>query len=294
MPGSAARGDGGPRPRDLVRLHLAVAGFGFAGVFGKLIGFGPAAIVAGRAAFAALAIALALVLGGRAGAILPRGGRERFGLCLGLLLAVHWWTFFQAVQVATVGIALVSFSTAPILLLAMEALRRRRWPGRRPALSSLLALAGVLVMAPSLRWSDASVRGMAWGVASGGAYALLILLNRPLVAEGSPWRLALWQNAVAALVLSPALVSLPRRPALGEWGLMALLGVVFTAGTHGLFLRSIRTVKAHLAVLTCTLEPAYGMVAAAVILGEWPAARTLLGAALIAAAVFLEHRGEAR
>jgi drug/metabolite transporter (DMT)-like permease len=98
---------------------------------------------------------------------------------------------------------------------------------------------------------------------------------------------------VAALVLSPALVSLPRRPALGEWGLMALLGVVFTAGTHGLFLRSIRTVKAHLAVLTCTLEPAYGMAAAAVILGERPAARTLLGAALIAAAVVMEHRGEA-
>ena len=77
MPVSSASGDGGPRPRDLVRLHLAVAGFGFAGVFGKLIGFGPAAIVAGRAAFAALAIALALVLGGRAGAILPRGGDGR-------------------------------------------------------------------------------------------------------------------------------------------------------------------------------------------------------------------------
>ena len=62
-------------------------------------------------------------------------------------------------------------------------------------------------------------------------------------------------------------------------------GVVFTAGTHGLFLQSIRTVPAHLAVLTCTLEPGYGMVAAACILGERPAPRTLLGAALIAAAV---------
>jgi len=32
--------------RDRVRLHLAVAGFGFAGVSGRLIGFGPVAIAA--------------------------------------------------------------------------------------------------------------------------------------------------------------------------------------------------------------------------------------------------------
>ena len=275
----------GPRPQDVARLHLAVLGFGLAGVFGKLVPLGPAALVAGRAAFAALAIALAFVLAGQGGEVLPRRRAELWPMALGVLLAAHWWAFFQAVQLATVGLALASFSIAPILLLGMEALWGRRWPPLRASLASVVALAGVLVMAPSFRFADASVRGMLWGIASGAAYALLVLLNRPLVATGSPWRLTLWQNAVAALVLSPALIGHPGHLDWRAWGLLALLGTVFTAGTHGLFFRCIRTVPAHLAVLTCTLEPGYGMLSAAILLGERPSARTLLGAAMIAASV---------
>ena len=262
-----------------------MAGFGFAGVLGKLISLSPVVIVAGRAGFAALAIAAVHLLTGRARELRPRAG-DLPGLALGALLAVHWVTFFQSVQLAGVGPALVSFSVSPILLLGMEALGRRRWPGPRPALASLVALAGIWILVPSFRWSDASARGLAWGLASGWTYALLVLANRPLVrARGSSWTLAMGQNAVAALVLGPFLALPAGHPTAGEWGLLAVLGVGFTAATHGLFLQSIRTVPAHLAVLTCTLEPGYGMVAAAAILGERPAPRTLLGAALIAAAV---------
>ena len=276
----------GHRSRDVLRLHLAVAGFGFAGVFGKLIGLPPVTIVAGRAGFAALAIAIIFMVRSRSLDLLPRSGRDFFSLSLGLLLAVHWFTFFQAVQVATVGIALVSFSMAPILLLGMEAVWRRRWPGPRPALASLVAMLGVLAVTPVLHWSNASVKGVVWGIASGGTYALLVLLNRPMVvARLSPWRIAMWQNAVAALALAPFVALQSGPPTPGEWGLLALLGIVFTAGTHGLFLQSIRSVPAHVAVLTSTLEPGYGILAAICILGEWPALRTLLGAAIIAAAV---------
>ena len=276
---------GSSRAPDLLRLHLAVAGFGFAGVLGKLVGLSPVVIVAGRAGFAALAIAAVHLLTGRVRELRPRAG-DLPGLALGALLAVHWVTFFQSVQLAGVGPALVSFSISPILLLAMESLGRRRWPGARPALASLVALAGIWVLVPAFRWSDASLRGMAWGLASGFTYALLVLANRPLVrARGSSWILAMGQNAVALLVLIPFLAVPPGHPSPGEWALLALLGVGFTAATHGLFLQSIRTVPAHLAVLTCTLEPGYGMVAAAFVLGERPAPRTLLGAALIAGAV---------
>jgi drug/metabolite transporter (DMT)-like permease len=135
---------------------------------------------------------------------------------------------------------------------------------------------------------------MVWGIASGAAYALLVLLNRPLVrAQGDPWRLTMWQNAVAALALSPILAAQHVHPGAHDWLLMAILGIVFTAGTHGLFLQSIRTVPAHLAVLTGTLEPGYGILAAALILGERPGPRTLLGAAIIAAAVLWAARPRA-
>ena len=285
-PGTAA----GYRPEDMIRLHAAVLGFGLAGCFGKLVPLGPAALVAGRAACAALTISLVFLLRGQAGLLLPRDRRDLGALPLGVLLAAHWWTFFQAVQVSTVGVALVAFAIAPIFVLVMESLWHGRWPGPAPALASLTALAGVLTLAPVLRLSDATVRGLLWGMGSGATYALLALLNRGLVATVSAWRLTCWQNAVAALVLCPALVR-AGPISLRDWGLVALLGTVFTAGTHGLFLRSLRTVPAHLAILTCTLEPGYGILAAAVLLGERPSGRTLVGAALVAGAVALATLG---
>jgi drug/metabolite transporter (DMT)-like permease len=75
-----------------------------------------------------------------------------------------------------------------------------------------------------------------------------------------------------------------------EWAGLVVLGVIFTAGTHGLFIQGLRTVPAKLASLICTLEPAYGILASALILKEIPSLKTLLGALIITAAVVAASR----
>ena len=268
------------RPSDLLRLHLAVAGFGFAGVFGKLLALSPVVIVAGRTGFAAVALGLLAlcrregVLAGWKGMFLP-----------GVLLAAHWWMFFQSVQVASVAVALVSFSAFPVLVILWEAFQHRRLPARRELAAALVALAGVAVIAPRLDTADASLRGILWGLASGAAFAAIVLWNRHRVQGSSPVQLALLQNAVACAALLPFAWAQGARPTLREWLILACLGIVFTAGTHGLFIRSLRTVPARIASLACTLEPAYGIVAGILVLREIPAVRTLLGAVLVVGAV---------
>jgi drug/metabolite transporter (DMT)-like permease len=66
-----------------------------------------------------------------------------------------------------------------------------------------------------------------------------------------------------------------------SFGLLLLLGVVFTAGAHVLFIHGLRQVPARNAALVGTLEPVYGVVAAALIIAETPSLRTLLGGAII-------------
>jgi drug/metabolite transporter (DMT)-like permease len=274
---------------DVARVHLAVAGFGFAGVFGKLLALPPVTIVAGRAGFAALFLG-ALLLGRPA----LRAARPVAWLAtsvLGVLLACHWWLFFQAVQVSTVAVALVSFSAFPVLVILWEALERRRAPSSRDLLAASIALVGVGVIVPSFALSDRSLRGALWGLASGGAFAAIVLWNRRQMRGGSPWSLALVQNAAACLVLLPLVLAKGVLPTAREWLILACLGVVFTGGTHGLFIRGLRSVPARVASLICTLEPAYGILAGLLVLKEVPTFRTLAGALLVVAAVVLTTAG---
>jgi drug/metabolite transporter (DMT)-like permease len=82
-------------------------------------------------------------------------------------------------------------------------------------------------------------------------------------------------------VLLPALPSVwvPLRPA--DWALLALLGVGFTTLAHTLFIGSLRRLRAQTAAIVSALEPVYGIVGAALLLGEVPTGRALAGGAVI-------------
>jgi drug/metabolite transporter (DMT)-like permease len=275
------------RSPDLIRVHLAVAGFGFAGLFGKFLALSPVMIVAGRAGFAALSLAVLLALKPAWRGELRSWGATVF---LGVLLAAHWWTFFQAIQTSTVAVALVSFSAFPVLVILSEAAWHRVRPRALDLGAALAALAGVAVIVPRIDLSDTTFRGVLWGLASGISFAVMVLWNRHQVRSGSPWMLAMIQNAVAFFVLLPLALLQSARPTAREWALLAILGVVFTAGTHGLFIQGLRSVSAKLASLICTLEPAYGILASALLLKEIPSPKTLLGALVITVAVIAVSR----
>src|SRR6266550_622285 len=73
----------------LVALHVSVALFGFAALFGKWIALSPVDIVFGRTVVAAITLVLVLRFTRRS-AGLPSGAL----VVNGALLALHWVTFF--------------------------------------------------------------------------------------------------------------------------------------------------------------------------------------------------------
>ena len=75
--------------------------------------------------------------------------------------------------------------------------------------------------------------------------------------------------------------------------MLLLLGVVFTALAHTLFIRSMRTIKAQQASIIISLEPVYGIVLAALLLSEIPTVRMLIGGGLIlGAAIYTMRRSK--
>lgn len=267
----------------LVSLHAAVALFGIAALFGKWIALPATAIVLGRTTIAALTLAIIARARGR-----PLGRANRALAASGAILALHWVSFFAAVQVASVTVALLGYASFPLFVLLLER------GAARPALrmpeyaSALLATIGMIALVPDFSSSSDTFRGLALGLVSGFTFALLAVRNRRLVAVEAAMRIALWQNVFAAICLAPVVAvfdSSAAVPDAADIALLTVLGVVCTGLAHTMFIASMRYVSAHAASVVAALEPVYGIALAVLLLvDDVPDARTLIGGLLIVAA----------
>jgi len=265
--------------------------FGLAGLFGKWLELPPVLIVLGRTAVAAAA--LAALRASRRTARLPFEPRL---VGNGVLLALHWFAFFEAIRIANVAIGLLGYASFPLFVLVLErALSGRRW-ARREAATAALVTCGLGLLVPEFSWANRIVQGLAWGLVSGFTFALLAVVNRSWAAGRPAIDIAFWQNFWAALALMPLAVAAGAMPALdlSGLGLLLLLGLVCTAFAHTLFIAALRMVTAHTASVIAALEPVYGIVLAWLLLGEVPGWRTVAGAILIVGAAVVASRSGAR
>lgn len=272
----------------LLALHAAVLLFGFAGLFGKWLALSPLLIVFARTAVAAAILGLVrlAVPGRRAAFELPL-------LANGAVLALHWVSFFIAVQVSDVATGLLGYASFPLFALLLERPPgRARWD-RRDLTVALLVVLGLALMVPEYTFASRTVAGLAWGVLSGFTFALLAVLNRRHAARRPATDIAFWQNFCAALTLLPVAVvvgqALPPGTAFGgrEVVLLLALGLVCTALAHTLFIASLREITARSASVVAALEPVYGIGLAFLLLGERPDGRVLIGGGLIIASALV-------
>ncbi len=268
----------------LVALHAAVALFGFSGLFGKWLELSPVAIVLGRTAIAAAALGLV-----RLHATVRTPFEARL-VANGVVLALHWVSFFAAVQVSTVAVGLLGYASFPLFALLLERLLLARRFDRREGATAALVTAGLALLVPEFSLANPVVRGLGWGLVSGFTFALLAVMNRRWTASRPASDIAFWQNVFAAIVLLPFAWSSPFALGAREIVLLVVLGLACTALAHTLFIRGMTAVSAHTASVVAALEPVYGIALAFAILGEAPGARTLGGGALIVVAAAIATR----
>ena len=283
----------------VISVLVALPFVSMTGLFGKFLSHSPLLIVQGRAVFAFGALLLALFAIRKA--IFFKNSREWAWLMVsGTVLAVHWIAFFQAIQVSTVAIGLLSFSSYPLFTTFLEPLFFREQLRRRNVLAVLLVICGLALVATSNNddsnaiLSGSVVQGVLWGLVSGLGFAVLTLLNRGHVRKHSPLLLTCWQNGIAALVILPWSWSESWDLSGKDWGLLFILGVVCTVGGHTLLINSLRHVRAQVvSILIAGMEPVFAILFALFLLGETPSGQTLLGGVLIVGTtVFMISRSE--
>lgn len=264
----------------LVEIHVAVLLFGVAGLFGKLLTLSPLLIVFGRALFASMTLGVILSF-----STINLRTKSKQDLCilmiLGVLLGIHWITFFHAIQISTVAVGLLTFSTFPVFVTFMEPYFFKEKLRRFDMLTAGAVVLGLFLVIPSLDFQNNITQGALWGTISGVTFAGLSILNRKYVNTYPPMMIVFYQNWAAALTLLPFVFFDDLTLRAADIALLALLGVFCTALAHALFIKSLLHIKTQLASITACLEPVYGILFAFVLLGEIPALRTLLGGCII-------------
>lgn len=276
----------------LAQVHAAVFLFGLSGLLGRMISAPPLVIVFGRAALAALALGAFILWRRPVGAARP-AHRAMFLAGSGALLAAHWWAFFQAIQISTVALALLTFATFPLFVTFLEPLFFREQLRARDLAAALAVTAGLALVVPNFDFATRAAQGAAWGTLSGFTFAVLTVLNRKFAQQMPPVTIAAGQNGVAALVLLPWIGMSPPTLSARDALLILLLGLFCTALAHWMFIQGLAVVKARTAAVLTALEPVYGILLALFLLREVPSLRMGAGGVIIlAATVWVSVRRE--
>jgi drug/metabolite transporter (DMT)-like permease len=285
------------RARAQLQIHFCVLLWGFTAILGKLISLPALPLVWWRMLLVVAALAL-----------LPRVWRglralpARLVLAyagIGVVVALHWLTFYGAIKLANASVAATCIALAPVFTAVIEP-----WVARRPFRPRELAL-GVAVL-PGVALVVGGVPGdMRLGVAVGAVSALLVAVfgsfNKRLVEHADPLTVTgieLGAGTLALTLLAPLMpLLLPAFagdllvvPGLHDGALLLLLALGCTLLPFALSLVALRHLSAYTVQLATNLEPVYAIVLAALLLGEQRELTPLfyLGVAVILGAVFLD------
>ena len=211
---------------------------------------------------------------------------------IGVIVALHWITFYGAIKLANASIAATCMGMAPIFMAVIEPwLTGRRFDLREVAIG-VVAIPGVMLVVGG---TPAEMRiGIAVGVLSAFLVAIFGSLNKRYVEHGEPLCVTGVELASGTAFLTVVAVIVPgvgaslALPGLRDTLLLLLLALACTLFPFALALVALRRISAFSAQLAISLEPVYAVVLAILLLGEQRelGIEFYLGLAIILGAVF--------
>ena len=252
--------------------------WGFTAILGKLITLGALALVWWRM----LLVALALLLVPRVWRGLRRLPRRLAAAYagIGVLVALHWLSFYGAIKLANASVAVSCIALGPVFLALVEPwIARRRFDARELLLGVAVVPGVALVVGGVPAHMHA---GILVGVASALLVAVFGAWNKRLVEHADPLVVTFVELGVGMLFLTavalPLLVMGPGYlvdaagagwiPNARDALLLVVLALACTLFPFALSLVALRRLSAFQAQLAVNLEPVYAIVLAVLLLDE--------------------------
>lgn len=273
--------------KGLFAVHSAVLIFGLTALFSKLISLTALEITLLRSIFAVLVI-LAIFLWQKKSIRLSNTKDYAIVVLLGVLLALHWVTYFHSMQVSSIAVGVIALYTFPVMTVFLEPLFHGDRPHFKDVLSALTVLFGIYLLVPEFSLNNETTLGILWGVLSALFFALRNIVQGHYFKGYTAKHSLFYQTLVTFIVLLPFSFEVIPQVTNIQWGQLLVLGLFFTAVPHTLFAFSLLNLKAKTVSLVACVQVVYATIFAALVLSEWPQLSTAIGGLIVVSAAMYE------
>ncbi len=276
--------------KSYLNLHLIVFIWGFTAILGALITITADALVWYRMLFAAVFLAVFILLKKKSFQISLRSLLKL--VFVGALIALHWIFFFKAIHVSNVSITLSVFSLGAFFASLLEPIFYGRKVLWYEVFFGLIIIAGLgLIMQVEINYLD----GMLYALISIVLGVLFTLMNGKLILQHDPSVIAFYEFAAGFFFISVYFLFQQKFTldffvlTFNNWVLILILASVCTAYAFTASVKVMRKLSPYTVMLTTNLEPVYGIILAYFILGgkEKMSVEFYIGALIIVITVIL-------
>lgn len=255
--------------KNQLHLHLIVFIWGFTAILGALISIDAMPLVWYRVMLASAVLFIFLKIKKYT---FDEKSEDLLKLLFGgILVALHWVTFFYAIKISTVSTTLVTMSSSAFFVVLIKPFFERK---RFAFYELILASITVIGFAIIFRSETLYTKGIVIALISSFLVALFSVYNSKLIKTYKGIKISFYELFFAGLFLtvilffrgdfSASFFTLSKN----DWLYLLVLASICTAYPFVVATNLLKKMSPFTIVLTNNLEPVYGIVLALIIFGE--------------------------
>lgn len=283
--------------KDYLKLHSVILIWGFTGILGKVITISSVSIVWYRTLIAVLTLVIFMLIRRRAITVTTKNLFKYLGV--GIIVALHWVFFFEALKVSTVSVTLATLASTTLFTSILEPLFFRKKIVVYEIIFGLIVIAGLLLI---FSFETKYKLGIFYSLFSAFLASLFTTLNGIFIGDGgSPVKITLYEMLGSVLIISLYLIGSGNFTfetlSLLNGGMntfwldllyLMILGIICTAVAFVVSVDVMKKLTPFTVSISINMEPIYAIILALLFFGEsekmsWG---FYLGAAMVMATIF--------
>jgi drug/metabolite transporter (DMT)-like permease len=255
--------------KSYIHLHFIVFIWGFTAVLGALISLDALPLVWYRMTLALMFVLLYLWFK-KTPYKLPAKIVLKL-LLAGLVIALHWLTFFKAIKVSNISVTLACLSTGAFFTSFLEPLVSRRKIIWYEVFFGIIVVFGLGII---FKVEGNYIEGIIFALSSAFLSALFSVINSRFAKDYNPSVISFYEILGGVLFLSAYLLFTNSfqtsffKISASDWMYLAILSSICTAYAFIASVKVMKYLSPYTVMLTINLEPIYGIILAVIVFHE--------------------------